>query len=639
MAISIFWGDYEHDDQQDLLQAFEQLFLSRPDITDTEKLEAFEMHLKSGSVADQWWDDLGTKEKSTWSDFSLAFGARWPQNATISRSTWTTPAVVATHTESLAITTTNSITYTEEEVRDLLTSARLEGYEEGFEEGRDIGRTETEMLKEAETASCVDSSTQTTTCPVDAGTQTTPTTTADAVMQTAPNDKLPCLLNDAGTSTEPPSTREMAAQANDEPQPVPQPPVPHLEPPPSSTTSPLTTPAQPPSPLSTLSTTATTAPSPAPKQPPAPRERRHSLPVRLTVLLPTPQHLLSHPEPRLSTAMSQPPTTTTPATTTSKTTTWAMASAQMVTTTSEIDNPAANDAQKWSTPQQTETCDYARTRSSERVCCSTEHLCRPQDPQRNPGQLSTPLCTPLLAPRTHIVYLELSSAAATSCSTTPVPLVPPPSEQDPALSEQRNMRLDPAEHPWNLSQPPCSPQIPHKRADSMPPASSTAANAFEPPTVAVLQPPSPVPTPPSSVPPCSTPVPSRFDWAEDAASMPITPSPYSRDFSGLKTGRLQPFGTLQRRTRQRQALPYFFSSSRSFVRPVLPSLVQSQVFITRRHPSGIGPGKPTITVPFGTTAAPAPAPAPPVLNSNWDQDPRLMNLSQALRALGWIPPC
>jgi hypothetical protein len=62
------------------------------------------------------------------------------------------------------------------------------------------------------------------------------------------------------------------------------------------------------------------------------------------------------------------------------------------------------------------------------------------------------------------------------------------------------------------------------------------------------------------------------------------------------------------------------------------------VFITRRHPSGIGPGKPIITVPFGIAPAPIPL-APLVPKLNWDQDPRLVDLSCALRALGWTPPC
>jgi hypothetical protein len=102
MAIKVFWGDYEHDDQQDLLHTFEQLFLSRTDTSDAEKLHIFEIYLKSGLEADQWWGNLGTQEKSTWKDFSLAFGARWPQNAT---------------------TDTSQFMYSHDEVEQLLTTA------------------------------------------------------------------------------------------------------------------------------------------------------------------------------------------------------------------------------------------------------------------------------------------------------------------------------------------------------------------------------------------------------------------------------------------------------------------------------------------------------------------------------------
>jgi hypothetical protein len=56
---------------------------------------------------------------------------------------------------------------------------------------------------------------------------------------------------------------------------------------------------------------------------------------------------------------------------------------------------------------------------------------------------------------------------------------------------------------------------------------------------------------------------------------------------------------------------------------------------TRCHPSGIGPGKPVIVAPVGVTSTPAPR--VPMLD--WDHDPRLADLSRALRALEWAPTC
>ena len=56
--------------------------------------------------------------------------------------------------------------------------------------------------------------------------------------------------------------------------------------------------------------------------------------------------------------------------------------------------------------------------------------------------------------------------------------------------------------------------------------------------------------------------------------------------------------------------------------------------IMRRHPSGIAHGKPIITIPCIAAHLPTSAP-----NLDWDNDPRLSDLSRALQALGWIPPC
>jgi hypothetical protein len=202
-----------------------------------------------------------------------------------------------------------------------------------------------------------------------------------------------------------------------------------------------------------------------------------------------------------------------------------------------------------------------------------------------------------------------------------------------------------SKHPPDVSQLPRSPPDPRKRAVSPPPTSYTPPSS---PTTSSI--PTNTPGPPPA--PCTPPVhfssslpsprqavprpPTRFDWAEDAATLPIAPNLHPRDFSGLRTGRTQPFGTIQRHTRRRRAPPRSSIPSRQFFHPPHVSPPHAQPFITRRHPSGIGPGKPTVTVPLGT---PAPAPTPSVVKLDWDQDPRLVDLSLALRALGWTPPC
>jgi hypothetical protein len=134
-----------------------------------------------------------------------------------------------------------------------------------------------------------------------------------------------------------------------------------------------------------------------------------------------------------------------------------------------------------------------------------------------------------------------------------------------------------------------------------------------------------------------------FDWADDAASLPTAPSTLPRDLSGLQSNLPGPFRSLWRCVRRyntvrRRVPPYCCIPSQQSFSPSHIHLSHPRSFITRRHPSGIGPGKPVITVPSGTTA-PAPTPIPPVLKLDWDQDPRLVNLSQALCALGWIPSC
>jgi hypothetical protein len=118
---------------------------------------------------------------------------------------------------------------------------------------------------------------------------------------------------------------------------------------------------------------------------------------------------------------------------------------------------------------------------------------------------------------------------------------------------------------------------------------------------------------------------SHLDWAEDATSLPIAPllptpsvprQHAPRDFSGLRSSGLNPFGSLQRRSKQLCGrTPRFRHQNTPFIRPL-----QSY----RSSPSFFTPSKHT---------------SPPHISAlNWDQDPRLLNLSQALKALGWIRP-
>jgi hypothetical protein len=127
---------------------------------------------------------------------------------------------------------------------------------------------------------------------------------------------------------------------------------------------------------------------------------------------------------------------------------------------------------------------------------------------------------------------------------------------------------------------------------------------------------------------------TQFDWADDAASIPIiSPLPQAqalRDFSALRSESTKPFGTLQRRyqrsqgirrTRQRHTYP--------IQRTYTPQ--HSLPFITRYHPFGIRTGKPAITIPICSTPANT---EPRCLD--WDRDPQLRDLGLILQTLGWV---
>ena len=54
----------------------------KSNITDIQKLWAFQLYLKLGSVAEQWWNNLPTSDKYTWEHHVQAFKKRWPDKAT-----------------------------------------------------------------------------------------------------------------------------------------------------------------------------------------------------------------------------------------------------------------------------------------------------------------------------------------------------------------------------------------------------------------------------------------------------------------------------------------------------------------------------------------------------------------------------
>ena len=105
------------------------------------------------------------------------------------------------------------------------------------------------------------------------------------------------------------------------------------------------------------------------------------------------------------------------------------------------------------------------------------------------------------------------------------------------------------------------------------------------------------------------PVSGRFDWADDAKELPITPTfpQYPpRDLSCLRSTSTHPFLSLQRKRGHRK----------------------SQWITQRRHNHWH-------SYPYPWHHSSPYTPFPQAASLNWDQDPRLRDLSNALRALGW----
>jgi len=153
---------------------------------------------------------------------------------------------------------------------------------------------------------------------------------------------------------------------------------------------------------------------------------------------------------------------------------------------------------------------------------------------------------------------------------------------------------------------------------------------------------------PNPLPPTShiTSLPSTsLNWADDAMLHPISSPPISmlpissppilsnhlapRDLSVLRSSSPKPFSSLQHRNRRSRAQfsqplhdqqPFVMPHQNFSRRRFLPSRFSSTQFRS-------APVYPHRTPHFSSPSA-----------LDWDQDPRLLNLSHALKALGWIRP-
>ncbi|KIK01686.1 hypothetical protein K443DRAFT_6740 [Laccaria amethystina LaAM-08-1] len=54
---------------------------------DEEKVDYFEMWLKSGSTAKQWFKDLKVTKKAMWKELCITFKEQWPERPTLQKST------------------------------------------------------------------------------------------------------------------------------------------------------------------------------------------------------------------------------------------------------------------------------------------------------------------------------------------------------------------------------------------------------------------------------------------------------------------------------------------------------------------------------------------------------------------------
>ena len=113
----------------------------------------------------------------------------------------------------------------------------------------------------------------------------------------------------------------------------------------------------------------------------------------------------------------------------------------------------------------------------------------------------------------------------------------------------------------------------------------------------------------------TSPSPTSFNWADDAALLPsqISPSP-PRDLSSLRSSKSNPFSSLQRRSKNRTG------------RTLQPRHRRSHFNFNSFHPPHHISFSPFQRHSHIKTYS----------HLNWESDPRLSDLSRSLKALGWI---
>jgi hypothetical protein len=236
---------------------------------------------------------------------------------------------------------------------------------------------------------------------------------------------------------------------------------------------------------------------------------------------------------------------------------------------------------------------------------------------------------------------KLAFNAGKKFNTTP----PPPatsyddSSNSTPLATSQNQPKSPKQPIFEPKQPISSPKPPQQRVfEPQSPVSTPKSHnqcVLDPHTpvfdsqTTVSSPKSPQrrvfdPQPPVLIPNDPTTPPTPFNWADDAASLPILTSRLPpRNLSVLRSSSLTPFSSLQRRNKRAQTP--FSRHSNNYIPSPTPRQTFSHRHLPMPHISSIPPRLAQVYPRFSPTPA-----------LNWEADPRLSELSHALKALGWI---